>query len=112
MKGICLLWSRGRLISPSMPVGDDRYLNLSSQKRSAGRNLGGHRSVRRSGTTSRGTVVLVFYLRTRTLPRTKVLTIFVENASTHSIRYVEEAVTTSACSSVLNSKIIILFIIS
>ena len=33
MNGICLIWSRGRLISPSLPVGDDRYLNLSSQKR-------------------------------------------------------------------------------
>ena len=30
MKGICLIWSRGRLIFPSLPVGDDRYLNLSS----------------------------------------------------------------------------------
>ena len=41
--------------------GDDRYLNLSSKKRPTGRNLGGNRSVRRSGTTSRGSVVLVFY---------------------------------------------------
>ena len=40
MNGICLTWSRGRLISPSLPVGDDRYLNLSSQKRPTGRNLG------------------------------------------------------------------------
>ena len=32
--------SRGRLISPSLPVGDDRYLNLNSQKRPTGRNLG------------------------------------------------------------------------
>ena len=63
MNGICLIWSRGRLISPSLPVGDDRYLNLNSQKRPTGRNLGGNRSVRRSGTTSRGTVVLVFCLR-------------------------------------------------
>ena len=76
MKGICLLWSRGRLISPSMPVGDDWYLKLSSQKRSPGRNLGEHRSVRRSGTASRGTVVLVFCLRTRSIRRTEVLTIF------------------------------------
>ena len=60
MNGICLIWSRGRLISPSLPVGDDRYLNLSSQKRPPGRNLGEHRSVRRSGTMSRGTVVLLF----------------------------------------------------
>ena len=28
MNGICLIWSRGQLISPSLPVGDDRYLNL------------------------------------------------------------------------------------
>ncbi|KAK2558245.1 hypothetical protein P5673_019367 [Acropora cervicornis] len=53
MNGVCLIWSRGRLISPSLPVGDDRYLNLSSQKRPTGRNLGGNRLVRRSGTTSR-----------------------------------------------------------
>ncbi|KAK2568777.1 hypothetical protein P5673_006800 [Acropora cervicornis] len=53
MNGICLTWSRGRLISPSLPVGDDRYLNLSSQKRPTGRNLGGNRLVRCSGTTSR-----------------------------------------------------------
>ena len=65
MKGICHTWSRGRLISPSLPVGDDWYLNLSSQKRPTGRNLGGNRSVRRSGTASRGTVVLVFLLRMR-----------------------------------------------
>ena len=77
MNGICLIWSRGRLISPSLPVGDDRYLNLSSQKRPPGRNLGEHRSVRRSGTTSRGTVALVFYLRMRRFPLTLVLTIFV-----------------------------------
>ena len=32
MSGICLIWSRGRLISPSLPVGDDRYLNLSGPK--------------------------------------------------------------------------------
>ena len=75
-KGICDLWSRGRLISPSLPVGDDWYLNLSSQKRSPGRNLGEHRLVRRSGTASRGTVVLAFCLRMRSFPRTEVLTIF------------------------------------
>ena len=68
MNGICLIWSRGRLISPSLPIGDDRYLNLSSQKRPPGRNLGEHRLVRRSGTTSRGTVVLVFSLRMRSFP--------------------------------------------
>ena len=77
MNGICLIWSRGRLISPSLPIGDDGYLNLSSQKRPPGRNLGEHRSVRRSGTTSRGTVVLVFCLRMRRFPPTLVLTIFV-----------------------------------
>ena len=76
MKGICHIWSRGRLISPSMPVGDDRYLNLNSQKRPPGRNLGEHRLVRRSGTTSRGTVVLLFCLRMRSFPRTEVPTIF------------------------------------
>ena len=47
-------------LPPSLPVGDDRYLNLSSQKRPTGRNLGGNRLVRRSGTTSRGAVVLRF----------------------------------------------------
>ena len=76
MKGICHIWSRGRLISPSLPVGDDWYLNLNSQKRPPSRNLGEHRSVRRSGTTSRGTVVLVFCLRMRSFPRTEVPTIF------------------------------------
>ena len=76
MKGICHIWSRGRLISPSMPVGDDWYLNLNSQKRPPGRNLGEHRLVRRSGATSRGTVVLVFCLRMRSFLRTEVPTIF------------------------------------
>ena len=71
MKGICHIWSRGRLISPSMPVGDDWYLNLDSQKRPPGRNLGEHRLVRRSGATSRGTVVLAFCLRMRSFPRTE-----------------------------------------
>ena len=52
MKGICLIWSKGRLNSPSLPVGDDRYLNLRSQKRPTGRNLRGNRLVRRSGATS------------------------------------------------------------
>ena len=59
-------------LPPSLPVGDDRYLNLSSQKRPTGRNLGGNRLVRRSGTTSRGTVVLVFLF-----PSNSSLTIFV-----------------------------------
>ena len=76
MKGICHIWSRGRLISPSLPVGDDWYLNLNSQKRTPGRNLGEHRLVRSSGTTSRGTVVLVFCLRMCSFPRTDVPTIF------------------------------------
>ena len=60
----------------TLPVGDDRCLNLSSQERPTGRNLGGNRLVRRSGTTSRGTVVLVFCLRMRSFPLTLVLTIF------------------------------------
>ena len=64
-------------LPPSLPVGDDRYLNLSSQKRPTGRNLGGNRLVRRSGTTSRGTVVLMFCLRMRNFPLSLVLTIFV-----------------------------------
>ena len=63
MKGICHIWSRGRHFSPSMP--GDRYLKLSPQKRPPGRNLGEHRSVRRSGTASRGTALLVFGLRMR-----------------------------------------------
>ena len=45
IKKYIYIWSKGRLISPSLPVGDDRYLNLSSQKRATGRNLGGNRSV-------------------------------------------------------------------
>ena len=75
MKGICHIWSRGRHFSPSLP--GERYLKLSSQKRSTGRNLGEHRSVRRSGTASRGTALLVFCLRMRSFPRTEVPTIFV-----------------------------------
>ena len=31
MKGICQIWSRGRLVSPSLPVGGDWYLKFSSQ---------------------------------------------------------------------------------
>ena len=81
MKGICHTWSRGRLISPSMPVGDYWYLNLNSQKRPLGRNLGEHRSVRRSGTASRGTVVLLLGLRMRSLPTTEVHTIFLGKMS-------------------------------
>ena len=64
-------------LPPSLPVGDGRYLNLSSQKRLTGRNLGGNRSVRRSGTTSRGSVVLMFCLRMRRFALTLFLTIFV-----------------------------------
>ena len=64
-------------LPPSLPVGNDRYLNLSSQKRPTVRSLGGNRLVRRSGTTSRGTVVLVFCLRMRRFPLTLVPTIFV-----------------------------------
>ena len=76
MKGICHVWSRGRLISPSMLVGDDWYL-----KRPPGRNLGEHRLVRRSGATSRGTVVLILCLRMRSFARTEVPTIFMEEVS-------------------------------
>ena len=77
MKGICHIWSRGRHFSPSLPAGDVRYLKLSSQKRSAGRNLGGHGLVRRSGTTSRGTALLVLNLRMRSFRREGFLTIWV-----------------------------------
>ena len=73
-----LISSRGRLISPSLPVGDDRYLNLCSHKRPTGRNLDGNRSVQRSGTTSRGTFVLVFCLGVRRFPLALILTTFVE----------------------------------
>ena len=67
-KGICYKWSRGRHFSPSLT--GDRYMKLSSQKRSPGRNLGEHCLVRRSGTTSRGTALLVLRLRTRSFHRT------------------------------------------
>ena len=75
MKGICHIWSRGRHFSPSLP--GDRYLKVSSHKRLPSRNLGEHRSVRRSGTASRGTALLAFYLRMRAFLRTEALTIFV-----------------------------------
>ena len=75
MKGICHRWSRGRHFSPSLP--DDRYLKLSSQKRSPGRNLGEHRLVRRSGTASRGTVLLNFSSRMRRFRITDSLTTWV-----------------------------------
>ena len=88
MKGICHIWSRRRLISPSMPVGDDWYLNLNSQKRPPGRNLGEHRLVRRSGATSRGTVVLVFCSRMRSFPRTELPTVFLgKRIRVGSIKY-------------------------
>ena len=114
MKGICHIWSRGRLISPSLPVGDDWYLNLSSQKRSPGRNLGEHRSVRRSGTASRGTALLVFGLRMRSFPGTEVLTIFLgRNVRTGSNKfptklissYVCKVISTCACVSSLNDTV-------
>ena len=57
-------------------VGDDWYLNLNSTKRPPGRNLGEHRSVRRSGTTSRGAVVLEFCLRMRIFLKIEVYTTF------------------------------------
>ena len=57
-KGICHIWFSGRHFSPSMP--GNGHLKLRSQKRSPGRNLGEHRSVRRSGTTSAGTPLLAF----------------------------------------------------
>ena len=68
-------WSRGRLISPSLPVDDDRYLNFSLEKRSPGRNIEEPCSVRRSGTASRGTFVLALSLRMRSIVRSEVLSI-------------------------------------
>ena len=77
MNGICLIWFRGRLISPSLPVGDDRYLNLSSQKRPTGRNLG--EIVWYDVLAPRPEVLLswVFRFRMHRFPLTLVLTIFV-----------------------------------
>ena len=50
-------------------------LKPSSQKRPPGRNLGGHRYARGSGTTSnRLTAHLTFSFRMRSFPRTKFLT--------------------------------------
>ena len=83
MKGICHIWSRGRHFSPSLP--GDRYLKLSSQKRSPGRNLGEHRLVRRSGTASRGSALLVFCVSTRKFPRTE-FTIFLGKISVEDQR--------------------------
>ena len=75
MKGICHIWSRGRHFSPSMP--GDRYLKLSScTKAITGSKSREHCLVRRCGTTSRGTALLVFCLRMRSFPRTQVLIIF------------------------------------
>ena len=69
MKGICHIWSRGRYFSPSLPdvLRGERYLKPGSQKRPTGRNLGGNRLVRRSG-TKRGTAFLTFCLHMRSLP--------------------------------------------
>ena len=97
MKGICHMWSRGRHFSPSLP--EDRYLKLSPQKRSPGRNLGEHRSVRRSGTTSRGTALLVFSLRMRCLQRTKVFTIFVGKRYTSKVKLLQDVNATNSCKS-------------
>ena len=73
MKGICFLWSRGRHFPPSLP--GNRYLKLASQKRSPGRNLGEQRLVRRSGTTSRSTALMVLCLRMHSSPSSEFLTI-------------------------------------
>ena len=67
MKGSCHRRNRGRQISPSLPSGDVFFMKLNSEKRSPSRNLGEHREVRYSGTTSRGTAFLVFCLRMRKL---------------------------------------------
>ena len=64
------------------------YKFTSSQKRSPGRNLGEHRLVRRSGTASRGTALLAFCLRMRSLPRAQRLTIFLgKNSRVGSTKY-------------------------
>ena len=52
------------------------------QKRPPGGNLGEHRSVRRSGTTSIGILALVFCWRMLSYTRTEVLTVLVEQTST------------------------------
>ena len=103
MNGICLIWTRGRLISPSLPVGDDRYLNLSSQKRPTGRNLRGNRLVRRSGSTFRGTVVLVLCLCMRRRPLTLVLTRYSwEWHELLRVKWIHDSVTSFTNSSFLN----------
>ena len=73
IKGICHILSRGRHLSSSML--EYRYLNLGSQNISQDRNLGEHRSVRRSGTAFRGTALLELCLRIRSFSRIEVLTI-------------------------------------
>ena len=75
MKGICYIGFRGRHFSPSLP--GDRYVKLSSQKRSPGQILGEHRLVRRSGTASRRTALLIHSARIRSFSRTEILIIFV-----------------------------------
>ena len=60
MKGIFLLWCRGRifLFLPAWRQVSESWFH----KRSPGRNLGEHRSVRRSGTASRGNTPIFFSL--------------------------------------------------
>ena len=69
MKGICHMWSRGRHFFLSLPpclvTGS---WNLTHQSNHPGRNFGKHRSVRRSGTTSRSTACSVSGLRMRSFP--------------------------------------------
>ena len=87
-KGSCHVWSRGRHFSPSLPAlrqVSETWL----QKRPPGRNLGEHRLVRRSGTTSRGTIALVFSWRMRSCPTTEV-PIFVEKYL-HNINLIQYA---------------------
>ena len=96
MKGICHTWSRGRHFSPSLP--GDRYLNLGSpKKRPPGRNLGEHRSVRRSGTASRGTVVLALCLRMRSYPRTGFYHIYGKKISHRVNKWTVEQPITCMC---------------
>ena len=58
MNGICLVWSRGQLISPSLPVGGDRCLNLSLAARAV---ISGE-IVRYDALASRLGVLLSWYL--------------------------------------------------
>ena len=72
-KRICHIWSRSRHFSLLAVQWPDRYLKLGSpKKRSPGRNLGEHRSVWRSGTKSRGTVLVFFYLFSLTTKNSEV----------------------------------------